>query len=93
MNLIYSNKFILSVKKFLKKNPDKIILLQRTLDNISNNPFDPVLRTHKLKGSLSDAWACRIDYKNRIVFSFEINEINNEKEILLINIGTHSEVY
>ncbi len=64
MNLIYSNKFIISVRKFLKKNPDKIILLQNTLDNIKKNPFEPVLRTHKLKGSLSDAWACRIDYKN-----------------------------
>ncbi len=53
----------------------------------------PVLRTHKLKGELSSTWACTVEYDCRIVFEFVKSPVTGEEEILLIDIGTHDEVY
>ncbi|NET83056.1 MAG: plasmid stabilization protein [Moorea sp. SIO1F2] len=52
-----------------------------------------MLRTHKLKGKLSGAWACSVEYDCRLIFNFEQNPDTLEEEILLIDIGTHDEVY
>jgi len=84
-----------SYKKSFKKitNPilkDKIIAAMNLLQE---NPFNPKLKTHKLKGILEGTWACSIDYDNRIIFDFVKNQTSDETEILLINIGTHEEVY
>lgn len=39
------------------------------------NPFNSILKTHKLSGSLKDKWAFSIDHKHRIIFSFENKEV------------------
>ena len=52
-----------------------------------------MLRTHKLKGKLSGAWAFSVEYDCRIIFNFELNPETQEEEINLIDIGTHDEVY
>ncbi|WP_272062825.1 type II toxin-antitoxin system RelE/ParE family toxin [Oscillatoria sp. CS-180] len=57
------------------------------------NSFEPTLQTHKLKGQLAGVWACRAEYNCRIVFDFVENPETGEKEILLIDIGSHNEVY
>ncbi len=38
-------------------------------------------------------WACYVDYDLRIVFDFVKNKTTDETEILLMNIGSHDEVY
>ena len=60
---------------------------------LSGNPFHPSLKTHKLKGKLSGAWACTVEYDCRIIFDFQNNSDTGEKEILLIDVGSHDEVY
>ena len=60
-----------------------------SLELFSNNPFDTRLKTHKLTGKLSGLWALSIDYDCRVVFKFT-KETN---EVLLIDIGSHDEVY
>jgi addiction module RelE/StbE family toxin len=35
-----------------------------------DNPFDPRLKTHKLKGPLTGFWAFSINQKYRIIFDF-----------------------
>lgn len=60
---------------------------------LADDPFNPALRAHKLKGDLSGSWSMTVDYDCRIVFSFEKNQSYGEDEILLIDIGTHDEVY
>ena len=52
-----------------------------------NNPFDPRLKTHKLKGKFEGYWSYSIDYHYRIMFRF-INDIT----VLYHDIGTH-EIY
>ena len=34
------------------------------------DPFDVRLKTHKLHGRLSDAWAFSVDARHRIIFEF-----------------------
>jgi mRNA-degrading endonuclease YafQ of YafQ-DinJ toxin-antitoxin module len=59
---------------------------------LADEPFAPLLRTHKLKGKLSGVWACSVGYEHRLVFEF-IKSAGKEDDILLIEIGTHEEVY
>lgn len=65
----------------------------KALNGLSENPFASRLRSHKLKGELKNCWACYVKYDIRIVFAIVKNEANNEQEILLLNIGSHDEVY
>ena len=53
-----------------------------------NNPFHPSLKTHSLGGYLKDFWAISINYEHRLIFKFM-----KPDEVLLIDIGTHDEVY
>jgi hypothetical protein len=48
---------------------------------LADDPYNPILSTHKLKGKLSGAWACLVEYDCRIAFSFEQNQQTLEEEI------------
>ena len=48
------------------------------------NPFDPRLRTHKLKGALAGAWAYSVTHSHRVLFRFL-----DDDEVLYYDIGTH----
>jgi addiction module RelE/StbE family toxin len=92
-NLVISSSFKRAFKAIIKRHPDLKIKIENKLKLLATDPYDPILRTHRLKGKLSGAWACSVEYDCRIVFRFEQNEETNEEEILLIDIGTHDEVY
>jgi len=47
--------------------------------------------THRLRGELAGFWACSVAYDCRIVFDFVGSQEN--PVLLLIDIGTHDEVY
>ena len=55
--------------------------------------YHPSLKTHKLMGNLDDTWSCSIDYSYRILFEFVTDPETDERAILLLNIGSHDEVY
>jgi mRNA-degrading endonuclease YafQ of YafQ-DinJ toxin-antitoxin module len=75
----------------VRKSPSVSEDLRAALDLLSEDAFDPRLRTHKLKGPLADSWACSVGYDLRIVFAFVESE--GEEAILLETLGTHEEVY
>ena len=91
--LIISPSFKRAFKNIIKKKPELKYKIESKLRLLSDNPYNPILRTHKLKGKLSGAWACTVEYECRIVFCFEQNQETLEEEINLIDIGTHDEVY
>jgi addiction module RelE/StbE family toxin len=80
-------------KAIIKRRPDLKPKIEAKLRLLATDPYNPILRTHKLKGKLSGAWACSVEYDCRIVFSFGQNQETEEEEIILIDIGTHNEVY
>ena len=51
-------------------------------------PFDSQLRTHKLSGKLKGTWTFSINDDYRVLFEF----IDDDK-VLLIDFGTHDDVY
>lgn len=91
--LIWSNTFIRAFKKIIRKKPNLRQDIENTLRLLVNDPFAVQLETHKLKGKLSDSWACSVGYDLRIIFDFIKNEKQQVDDIFLIGIGTHEEVY
>jgi addiction module RelE/StbE family toxin len=89
--LLRSNIFIRNARKIVKKQPFLAQNIRETLDLLCVDPFQPRLRTHKLKGELKDSYACSVGYDLRIVFKFVVYE--QKQAILLESIGTHDEVY
>lgn len=91
--LVFASSFKRAFKRLIKQKPELKKRIEERLTILANEPFNPLLQTHKLKGKLSGAWACSVEYDCRIVFNFVKNENSGEEEILLIDIGTHDEVY
>ncbi|HEY9641637.1 MAG TPA: type II toxin-antitoxin system YafQ family toxin [Coleofasciculaceae cyanobacterium] len=93
MQLVWSPGFSRELKRLIRRNPQLRGAIERTLEQLSENPFHSTLKTHKLKGELADRWACSIDYGNRVVFRFVQNPDSGEEELLLLTLGSHDEVY
>ena len=92
-NLVFTSSFKRAFKAIIKRRPELKQKIENKLRLLANNPFEPSLRTHKLKGTLSNSWSCTVEYDCRIIFDFVNNDNLEEEEILLIDIGTHDEVY
>jgi len=67
--------------------------LFQVLDKLAEDPYHSTLKTHKLSGQLEGLWACWVEYDCRIVFAFESDPNTGEDVIVLIDLGTHDEVY
>ena len=93
MNLIWSKGFKRSFKKLTKKNPQLKNKIFNVLRLLGQDPFTPSLKSHKLTGNLDGLWSCSVDYDCRIIFSFSEEGEFLEIVILLIDIGSHDQVY
>lgn len=56
--LLRSSAFVRNARKVIKKQPQLAQNIQNTLELLSTEPFQPQLKTHKLKGELKDSYAC-----------------------------------
>jgi addiction module RelE/StbE family toxin len=92
MKLVASNKFKKSYKKFTKNNLKLKQKIDETLKLLSLNFYDNKLQTHKLSGKLESFLSCSCGFDCRIIFIIVKNS-ESEEEILLLDIGTHKEVY
>jgi addiction module RelE/StbE family toxin len=91
-NIGWTPKSLRSFKRLVRKNPSLRPLIEQTLQQLAIDPFYTSLRTHKLKGDLSEVWACSVDSDLQILFEF-VKQANDEDAILLLNVGSHDEVY
>lgn len=87
--LIYPESYIKRARKFLRKHPQIQGQYRKTLQLLELNPNHPSLRLHDLEGRLKGMSSVSINMSYRIVLEFEIKG----KEILLINVGDHNQVY
>jgi mRNA-degrading endonuclease YafQ of YafQ-DinJ toxin-antitoxin module len=90
MEVAFSSSFKKSLRKRFKADPEFEIKFWNTLSIFIDNPFNTALKTHKLSGKLKHLWSFRIDYENRVVFYFTSD---SPKSAVLVDIGTHEEVY
>ena len=93
MKIAWTPKSLSSFKRLVRKNPQLRIAIAKTLKQLENDCYHPSLRTHKLTGNLADVWSCSIDYQYRILFEFIKDSKTEENAILLLNLGSHDEVY
>jgi mRNA interferase YafQ len=63
------------------------------LTSLEEDAFSLQLKTHKLSGNLFGLLACTCGYDCRIIFSIEKDSSTHKEVVLLIDIGTHDEVY
>ena len=79
MKLAYSSRFLRSLEK-LPRDIRELFRVKEVIFTI--DPFDPLLRTHKLKGRVE--WAFLVTYEIRVIFVWRNNEV------LFVHIGDHS---
>jgi mRNA interferase YafQ len=91
--LIVSSKFKRAVRKFTRRNPQLQARIEETIAQIFADSNNPSLGTHKLEGKLAGLLSCSCGYDCRIIFSIESEEDTGEISIVLLNVGTHDEVY
>ena len=87
--LVTTQHFERRARKFLRKHPDLRPALRDTLDALSQDPFQPSLKLHPLSGSLAGVQAISLTYAYRLTLLLRVTE----SEIVLLDIGTHDEVY
>lgn len=82
MEIIYSPKFAREYKK-MSDNVKDIAEDQEKI--FRQNPFNPQLKTHKLKGKLSGFLSFSLGYKYRIIFEFS----KNKNTVYFHSVGDH----
>jgi mRNA interferase YafQ len=91
--LVWGASFRRAFKKAARKKPDLSEAILEVIERLARDPFEPLLKTHKLQGQLQGLWACWVEYDCRIVLSFQQDTDTGQEVIVLIDIGTHDEVY
>ena len=88
ISLVWDAGFKRSYKKRIGSNAFLKKKFWDAIDVFCQNPFDTKLKTHKLTGKLKDLWAFSVSHDCRVIFKFTDSET-----ALLIDIGSHEEVY
>jgi addiction module RelE/StbE family toxin len=91
--LLIDDSFRRSLKRVCKNRPRTRTKVSEVLSLLEIDPFTPSLKTHKLQGELKGLWACSVEYDCRIIFCFQALEGEDEEAIVLIDVGSHDEVY
>lgn len=86
MKISYSRYFKKQLRKLPLKHKQQ---LGRRLNIFIADPRHPMLNIHTLKGKYSQCLSMNISGDIRLIFQYQ----NNKSEILLLTIGTHSQLY
>lgn len=87
--IVATQYFLRRARKFLKKHPDLQERFAQVVDNLQQDPFAPHLAYHPLGGKLKGVQAVSITDSYRPTLTIVLSE----KEIILLDIGSHDEVY
>ena len=91
--LVLTPRFERAFRKLVGKNPTLQAPIESTLRRMAGNLNDSRLKTHHLSGRLAGLHACSVAHDCRIVFSKQKNPRSGAEDLLLINIGSHEQVY
>jgi mRNA-degrading endonuclease YafQ of YafQ-DinJ toxin-antitoxin module len=87
--LVWTKYFTKRAKKFIRNHPDLKGRLACVLRDLETDPTRPSLKIHSLKGGLEGLHAVSLTYSYQITLTLKITE----REIILIDIGSHDDVY
>jgi addiction module RelE/StbE family toxin len=86
MYIQYHKKF---EKRFTKLTPQLKQKVKKCIERFDQNPFDTQLRNHALTGKLIGKRAISVMGDMRIIFE----EQNNYVLVIMLDVGTHNQVY
>jgi addiction module RelE/StbE family toxin len=87
--LVWTARFTRSAESFAQRHPELRAKFAAVLHDLENDPFQPHLKYHSLHGKLQGAEAVSLTHSYRITLTIVIAE----KEIILLDIGSHDELY
>mgnify|MGYP001329944952 CR=1 FL=1 len=87
--LIFTEGYERIEQRFLKRHPGLPDRYRKILALLEQDPFHPSLRLHGPEGRLAGLHAVAITLQYRVTLELEIRE----HEIILVNVGSHGEVY
>ena len=87
--IIYTKSYLKRAVKFVKRHPNLLSQYEKTLRLLELNPFHPALRLHRLSGPLRNLHSISINISYRITLEFLVED----GKIVLVNVGSHVEVY
>jgi addiction module RelE/StbE family toxin len=87
--LVVTSHFERQLARFQRAHPELRRRIAQTLRGLEQDPLQPHLRLHPLSGQLAGLHAVRVTHAYRIVLTIRISE----REITLLSIGSHDEVY
>jgi mRNA-degrading endonuclease YafQ of YafQ-DinJ toxin-antitoxin module len=88
-SLIFTDSYKKHARRFARQHPELKEQYRKTLRLLAENPHHPSLRLHALKGKLAALHSVSVNLSYRITLEMIITE----KEIVLVNVGSHDEVY
>ena len=82
--IYYTSNFAKKVQRLPSRYTKQVTKREKLF---RDDPFNPVLKMHKLQGKLQDLWSFSITHSHRILFEFV-----SETEVLFHDVGGH-EIY
>lgn len=87
MNIFFTTNFRRTYKKLISKSDVLKSVFHQHMELFAENPHDPALKDHALKGKLKGTRAFSLGYDLRALY-------RKEKDIyVFFDIGTHDQVY
>jgi mRNA-degrading endonuclease YafQ of YafQ-DinJ toxin-antitoxin module len=87
--LVATSHFERRLARFRRAHPELRQRLAQVLRDLESDPFQPHLRLLPLKGRLAGLHAVRLTYAYRLTLTLKLAE----HEIILLDVGSHDEVY
>jgi len=87
--IVETKRYHKKLVKFFKKHKNLLPKYEKIMFLLEANPYHPSLRLHKLQGNLKEFYSVSLDMEYRIILDFIIVD----EQIILIDIGSHNEVY
>ncbi|MCE1225750.1 MAG: type II toxin-antitoxin system mRNA interferase toxin, RelE/StbE family [Geobacteraceae bacterium] len=87
--LVWTTGFTRAAKKFTEQHHGLRSKFTTILHDLEVDPFQPHLKYHHLTGKLKGIQAVSLTHSYRITLTVMVTD----KEIILLDIGSHDEVY
>jgi len=87
--LIWTPSFTRTSRKFFQKHPHLKKKFAQLLQDLEKDPLQPHLKLHPLQRELKGLHAISLTYSYRITLTLKLTV----EEIVLLDVGSHEEVY
>lgn len=87
--IVTPEQFLHQARKFFRKHPDLKPRFAKVVADLQTDPFQPHLRLHPLAGKLAGCHAVSLNWSYRITLTLLVTE----QEVILLDIGSHDDVY